>query len=71
MHIKIAYDIAAKKERRSTPQPSSSMNATTSTASSSTTTTISQNISRVNSSLCLPSTSNTHIPGQVYILFFL
>lgn len=75
MHIKIAYEILSRKERRSTPQPSvvaaatataisqsssSTSTATSSTQNNSNTSTI--RASGVTAPFCLPSTSNANMP---------
>uniref|UniRef100_A0A0R3S6Z0 Uncharacterized protein n=1 Tax=Elaeophora elaphi TaxID=1147741 RepID=A0A0R3S6Z0_9BILA len=70
MHIKIAYEILSKKERRSTPQPSVVAAAVSQSSSSSSASSSSQNNSNastiraggVTAPFCPPSTSNANIP---------
>ncbi|KAL4003781.1 hypothetical protein ACH3XW_9025 [Acanthocheilonema viteae] len=71
MHIKIAYEILSKKERRSTPQPSVVATAVSQSSSLSSIAPSSQNSSNaptmraggVTAPFCPPSTSNANMPN--------
>uniref|UniRef100_A0A9J2P516 Uncharacterized protein n=1 Tax=Ascaris lumbricoides TaxID=6252 RepID=A0A9J2P516_ASCLU len=59
MHVKIAYEISSRKERRATPQP---INATSvSSSQSAATANTLRNTAPVAPPLCPPSTSNAHL----------